>query len=389
MKPIVKKIALAGLGLVLLGLFGFSILRSGPLAPIPVTLAEVGEGRLTPVLSGIGVVEARRAYPIGPISPGRVKLVRVDVGDTVAAGQVLAEMDPVDLDDKVAASRAALARAESTRLAAQSQVDDAGNRLHRAMAEAKRYEDLGQKQFVSPSLVEGRQLEEKSARAALQSAHANAAGATQEIARIRAELAAVQTVRNRSVLTAPVDGVVVARQGEPGMSMAAGQPLVEIVAPLSIWLKVRLDQSGTTGLANGMPATITLRSQPGVAVDGQVARVDLQGDSVTEERVVYVRFDSLPHDITLGELAEVSISLGQQPVTLLLPNAALHQREGNTGVWVVHDDGLRFAPVDTGLTGPDGTVQILAGLKKGEKVVRYSNKPLSADSRIKIVETSP
>lgn len=389
MKPIVKKIALAGLGLALLGLFGFSILRSGPLAPIPVTLAEVKEGRLTPALSGIGVVEARRTYAIGPISPGRVKQVQVDVGDTVTAGQVLAEMDPVDLDDKVAASRAALARAESARLAAISQVDDAGNRLQRAMAEAKRYEDLVEKNFVSPSVVEGRQLEEKSTRAALQSAHANAAGAVQEIARIRAELAAVRTVRNRSVLTAPVDGVVVARQGEPGMSMAAGQPVVEIVAPQSIWLKVRLDQSGTTGLANGMPATVTLRSQPGVAVDGQVARVDLLGDSVTEERVVYVSFGSLPLGITLGELAEVSISIGQQAATLLLPNAALHQREGKTGVWVATEDGLRFTPVKTGLTGPDGMVQILDGLKKGVKVVRYSDKPLSADSRIKIVEASP
>lgn len=389
MKPIIKKIALAGLGLTALGLFGFSILRSGPLAPIPVTLAEVKEGRLMPALSGIGVVEARRTYAIGPISPGRVKQVQVDVGDTVTAGQVLAEMDPVDLDDKVAASRAALARAESARLAAQAQVDDADNRLQRATAETKRYEELGQKNFVSPSLVETRQLEEKSARAALQSARANTAGAAQEITRIKAELAAVQTVRNRSVLTAPVDGVVVARQGEPGMSLAAGQAVVEIVAPQSIWLKVRLDQSGTTGLANGLPATLTLRSQAGVAVNGEVARVDLLGDSVTEERVVYVRFASLPHGITLGELAEVSISLGQQAATLLLPNAALHQREGKTGVWVVQDDGLRFTPVKTGLSGPDGTVQILVGLKKGEKVVRYSDKPLNANSRIKIVEPRP
>lgn len=389
MKPIVKKIALAGLGIALLGLFGFSILRSGPLAPIPVTLTEVKEGQLTPVLSGIGVVEARRTYAIGPISPGRVKQVQVDVGDTVTAGQVLAEMDPVDLDDKVAASRAALARAESARLAAQAQVSDADNHLQRAAAETKRYEELGQKNFVSSSLVETRQLEEKSARAALQSARANSAGAAQEIVRIKAELAAVQAVRNRSVLTAPVDGVVVARQGEPGMSMAAGQAVVEIVAPQSIWLKVRLDQSGTTGLVNGLPVTITLRSQAGVAVGGEVARVDLLGDSVTEERVIYVRFASLPHGITLGELAEVNISLGQQAATLLLPNAALHQHESKTGVWVAQDDGLRFAPVKTGLSGPDGTVQILDGLKKGEKVVRYSDKPINANSRIKIVEPRP
>ena len=98
-----RRVGLGLLGLLLLGALAFVVMRSGPLAPTRVTVIEVTEGRLTPALFGIGTVEARRSYLIGPTTAGRVRKVVVDVGDTVKAGQLLAEMDPVDLDERLAA----------------------------------------------------------------------------------------------------------------------------------------------------------------------------------------------------------------------------------------------------------------------------------------------
>ena len=103
-----------GFGLVLLAIvlllaFAFVIRRTGPLAPTQVTVSQVTEGKLAPALFGIGTIEARRAYLIGPTTAGRVLRVLVDVGDTVKAGQLLAEMDPVDLDERIAALDASLA----------------------------------------------------------------------------------------------------------------------------------------------------------------------------------------------------------------------------------------------------------------------------------------
>jgi hypothetical protein len=96
----------------LLVLFVWVALRSGPLAPVPVTVAEVESRAIAPALFGIGTVEARYTYRIGPTVPGRVLRVDVEVGDRVAAGQVLGEMDPVDLDQRLAAQDAAIRRAE-------------------------------------------------------------------------------------------------------------------------------------------------------------------------------------------------------------------------------------------------------------------------------------
>jgi len=123
--------------LLLLGILAFVALRTGPLAPVKVQVTEVARGRVSPEIFGIGQVEARRNWLVGPTVAGRVRSVSVDVGQVVQPGQVLAEMDPVDLDQRLTALDASLARAESARTATLAQVADAQAR--RALAQAKAF----------------------------------------------------------------------------------------------------------------------------------------------------------------------------------------------------------------------------------------------------------
>jgi HlyD family secretion protein len=67
----------------------------------------------------------------------------------------------------------------------------------------------------------------------------------------------------------------------------------------------------------------------------------------------------------------------------------VRQLNGQTGVFVVEDDSLRFAPVKLGAADLDGRVQILDGLKAGVRVVVYSQRALAADSRFKVVDSLP
>ena len=175
MKPaavLLRRAGLAGLVLVLLGAFGWVLARTGPLAPIRVTTAQGEEGALAPELFGIGSVEARRSYLIGPTVAGRVLRVVVDVGDTVTAGQLLAEMDPVDLDERTAALDASVARAGSVAAGAEAQLRDARARRELATINARRYVELGASHFVSASVVEAKEQEQVSAQAGLQAADA-------------------------------------------------------------------------------------------------------------------------------------------------------------------------------------------------------------------------
>jgi multidrug efflux pump subunit AcrA (membrane-fusion protein) len=88
----------------LVGVFLWLALTTGPLAPVPVTLAAVRADGITPSLFGVGTVEAHYTYRIGPTFAGRVSRVEVQVGEQVKAGQMLGKIDPVDLDDRVAAN---------------------------------------------------------------------------------------------------------------------------------------------------------------------------------------------------------------------------------------------------------------------------------------------
>src|SRR3989338_104364 len=132
-------------GIVFLLVFGWVATKSGPFAPIKVTVTQVAKGEVSPALFGIGTVEARRVYLIGPTAAGRVGRVLVDVGDTVQAGQLLAGMDPVDLDARVSSAAAAAVRAKSAVTTAQAQVQDAQSRKALAASEARRYVELGHK----------------------------------------------------------------------------------------------------------------------------------------------------------------------------------------------------------------------------------------------------
>ena len=276
MKPaavLLRRAGLAGLVLVLLGAFGWVLARTGPLAPIRVTTAQVEEGALAPELFGIGSVEARRSYLIGPTAAGRVLRVVVDVGDTVTAGQLLAEMDPVDLDERTAALDASVARAGSVAAGAEAQLRDARARRELATINARRYVELGASHFVSASVVEAKEQEQVSAQAGLQAADAGLAAARQDITRLRSERDGLAGQRRKLRLLAPAAGVVTARDAEPGSTVIAGQAVLRLIEPASLWLRVRIDQGRSSGLAVGLPAQIVLRSNPGQAVPGKVVRL--------------------------------------------------------------------------------------------------------------------
>ena len=388
-RALLRRIALFAILLAILAAIMWVALRSGPLAATRVTTTNVQEAQLKPAIFGIGTVEARRSWLLGPTNAARVLVVKVDVGDTVHAGQLLAEMDPVDLDDRLRALDAALARAGSSKRASQAQLADASARRNLATVNLQRNQDLAAKNFISAGALESRLQEMASAEAALQAAEANLAGAGQDFARQQAERNALARQRTTARLLAPADAIVTSRDAEAGSTVVAGQPVLRLIDPSSLWIRLRVDQGRSRGLAPGLPARITLRSQPGQTMAGKVARVELLADSVTEERIVQVAFDA-PNTsaASVGELAEVTLDLPQTAPALVLPNAAIQRQQGQVGVCRLGAAGTpEFAPVQLGMDSLDGRVQVLKGLQTGDTIVVYSQAALTAQTRVQVVDT--
>ncbi len=382
--------ALLAILLPLLALFIYVALRSGPLAPIYVTVTTVESRSIAPALFGIGTIEARYTYRIGPTVAGRIKRIEVQVGDRVQAGQLLGEMDPVDLDDRIAAQEAAFKRSESVVIAAEAQVREALTRKSYAENQASRYEQLLLARSVSEETAEGKRQEHQVTAAGLAAARANLEAARQESARIHADREGLIQQRTNLRLIAPVRGLVAARNADPGTTVVAGQSVVEVIDPATLWIHVRFDQLRVYGLRPGLPAQIVLRSQEGERIAGRVLRVEPMADAVTEETLAKVTFDALPKRLPpIGELAEVTVAMTELPETPVVPNASVQRIDGRLGVWLIEESKLRFAPVKVGATDLDGRVQILDGLKAGERVVVYSQRTLGSRSRIDVVDQIP
>lgn len=361
-----RRWALAAAGLALLAALAWVALRSGPMAPTRVTVAPVQRAAVMPALFGIGTVEVRRTYLIGPTAAGRLLQVPVDVGDLVQAGQLLAEMAPVDSDERITALQAALARAHSARQAVDAQRDDALARQALAAANLRRYADLADRNFISAGALEARRQEQGSADALVSGADANRDAARQDQARLAAELASARQLRGNLRMLAPAAGLVVSRDAEPGSTVVAGQPV--------------------------------LRSAPAAPLAGRVARVETVSDSVTEERVAQVVFDRLPPGVAIGELAEVTVSLPASAPGLVVSNASLRQWGDQTGLWRLEGGRPHFLPVTPGAASLDGWVLVTprpkvpanapgtAALAEGDQVVVHSEQALDGRRRIQVVD---
>jgi HlyD family secretion protein len=380
-----------GAALALLVGIGFLVFRIGPLAPNRITVMTVKHERITPAVFGIGTVEAQQSWMIGPLTAGRVLRVLVDVGDEVKAGQALAEMEPIDLEQRQQAQLAAQGKAASAQAAARAQVADAQARQALAQSNWLRQQDLARQNFISTAALEVQQQALRSADAALQVVQANVQAAAQEMARVQAESAGVAFQRQSLRMLAPADAVVISRDAEVGSTVVAGQPVLKLVNPQSLWVRMRVDQGRSAGLAAGLAARIVLRSQPQQIWPGVVERVEWQADSVTEERIAQVAFrlatGQLPPTMSMGEMAEVTLDLPATAEGPVVPQASVQKYEGQTGVWRLSTSGdVTFAPVRWGASSLEGWVQALEGLKAEDQVVVYSEKPLQPGARVRVVE---
>ncbi len=368
-----RTLALVAVIVPLLALLVYVALRSGPLAPVAVTEARVEARAIRPALFGIGTVEARYTYKIGPTFAGRIKRLSVQVGDRVKAGQVLGEMDPVDLDDRIRSQESASMRAEAV-------IREAMARHSFAQAQARRYEQLFAARSASEETLITKRQELAIAEAAL-------AAAREDLARIRSDRDALGAQRGNLRLIAPVDGVVTLRDADPVTTIVAGQAVVELIDPKSLWINVRFDQISASGLAADLPASIVLRSHHGQGLRGRVLRVELKADAITEETLAKVIFDRAPIPLPpLGELAEVTVDLPALPARPLIPNAAVQRQGDKMGVWQITDGEPNFMPVKLGRSDLDGFVQVLEGLNAGDRIVVYSEKALAPKIRIHVVE---
>ncbi len=365
--------------------FFWLVMTQGPLAPIKVTTEKIQTGNLAAETFGVGVVEARHSYNISPVMTGRIKKLLVDQGDHVKAGQVVAELDPIDLDEKLTSSRLMAERSANSIKVAEAQLVQAQSQGKTISSTYKRYGELHAKGFISQEMLDAKLNEKTTALAALDAASASLAAAKRDYGKAQSDTAGIAKLLEQTKLTSSVNGIVTARLVEQGAIIVPGQTAIQVIEPTDLWVKTRIDQKQAGMVVAGQKTNIVLRSHPQTSIPGAVERVDLISDAVTEERIVNVSFAAPEPNASLGEYAEVTIKLPAQEKTRSIPTAAVKRINQQDGVWVLQNSLAKFRPVKTGVATLDGRTQILGGLGDSDEVIVYSQQAIKEDLKLKVV----
>lgn len=162
----------------------------------------------------MGLVEARYSYDIGPTMTGHVLRLDSHVGGKVLAGQVIGEMEPVDMDNKIVAKVAAIKRAQASIQAAEANVADSLVREHYAKSQSLRYAKLAKAKTISDEVAKAKSQEYQIASAGLVAIRANLKAMREELQMLREDHNGLVQQKSNLNLTVPVYALVVGRYVE-------------------------------------------------------------------------------------------------------------------------------------------------------------------------------
>jgi HlyD family secretion protein len=184
-----------------------------------------------------------------------------------------------------------------------------------------------------------------------------------------------------TAVVAPVDGLIVQRQRDPGDIAVPGSAVLSLISTKELWITAWVDETEMSRLAVGQSARVVFRSEAHKAYRGQVARLGRQADRETREFPVDVRVLELPKNWAVGQRAEVYIETGRKSGTVVLPTKYILWRDGKPGVLVRQTDRAVWRDLTLGLSGRE-LAEVASGLESGDNVVvPVDGKNMSIEGR--------
>jgi len=367
---------------------------------VPVDVAEVKRAPLTVTVEEEGKTRVRERYTVSAPVAGYVRRIELKAGDAVAAGQVLAVIEPLRsdaLDPRSRAQAQAQASAAQAALAAaQENARAAAAAAQLAQQERARAESLRQSNFVSAQALDSARTVETRARAAEAAAQHAVRVARFDLATARAALASTARLQSggaaeRVKVAAPVAAHVLKLLHESEGAVAAGQPLLEIGDPVSLEVEVELLSTHAVKVAPGSKVILDRwgGEQP---VAGSVRVVEPSGYTkisalgVEEQRVrVIVDFTS-PREAWArlgdGYRVEARFVLWEGQDVLQLPTSALFRQGEGWAAFTIEGRHARLKPVEIGQRAGLAT-EVLSGLAAGDRVVAHPDETIRDGVRVK------
>lgn len=312
-------------------------LQARPAVEVPTAVVEIRDVELT--TSAEAVIEAVRQSTVSAQIAGRIVELNFDVGDFVNKGAVIARID----------ERAVAQAAE----ASEAQVREAQAALGNARAGYERSKQLHAQKFISQAALEQAESAYKAAQA--------------RVSALLAGAGAAATERSFATIVAPYSGVVSARHVELGEMATPGRPLMTGFDPSTLRVVATVPQAQVAQIRALGRARIEVPSV-GRWVDVKSMTLVPAADPRTHTTRIRLELPADVRGVYPGVYARAHFVTGSEP-RLLVPRAAVLRRSEVTAVYVIDGQGRALLrQVRLGAAGDETSVEVLAGLKPGERV---------------------
>ncbi|HVF89907.1 MAG TPA: efflux RND transporter periplasmic adaptor subunit [Blastocatellia bacterium] len=317
--------------------------------------AKVERGSVEVTVSATGTVQAVTTVQVGSQASGTIAWLGADFNSQVKRGQVIARLDPSTFQAQVENARASVTNAEAAVQAASSEITNQNANVQAAKANLEvarvqgqdatalvnRYSELRnvmagrdiEAAQAQANVASGRVVQASAqvaqAEAARQTSRARLAQAQAQLAQAQAQLSQAQVNANNTVITSPIDGVVVSRSVDVGQTVAASLQAPTLFTIANDLTKMQvlasIDEADVGQIREGIKAHFTVDAFPGQTFGGQVSQVRLESQNlqnvVTYTAVVEVSNPEMK--LRPGMTANITFPVEQRVDVLTVPNAAL------------------------------------------------------------------
>lgn len=340
-----------------------------------VAVVQPARADLSRTLALAGEFRAYQSVDVHARVGGYVRTMHVDVGDTVRAGDLVAEIEVPELADE-------LEGAEAVRRQLEAEIRRAERELERARAEERLAETLASRlvavQEREPGLIARQEsdaatLQLASAAAQVKTAEAALAAAERQTAVADAGKSRSQTMLAFRRVVAPFSGVVTSRFADPGamvraVTSASSQPIVRIAQIDRLRLVVPIPEESAAQIRVGVPVEVRVTAAA-KTLQAHVSRRSNELRRTTSTMNVEIDVPNPDRMILPGMYADASFTVDQRAAVLTVPVQALAQRDGQPTVLVVDAAGqVAERHVRTGLA-TEAAVEITTGLEEGDAVI--------------------
>ncbi len=342
-----------------------------PPLPPAVAVVRAAAGTLESVIEISGNLAPQTRVDVHPKLGGTLDTVRVQLGDRVSEGAVLATLDRREIDAQVDAAIAAVAVARASLDAANAGLENAGQEVERAR-------NLYEKGAMPKQRLDGADTQWRAARAQRDLAKANVAQAEAAFRRAR-------EVQRDATLRAPVNGVIVARNFDAGALVGPGgdRPVVAVADLRVLKLEAGVSELDAGRLKIGSRVRVTLPAKPGEVYEGRLVTIAPEVDPRNRHFRIEIRVDNRGQALLSGMYATARI-VAATGEGVIVPREAVFDRNGARAVYRLAGDKITIVPVSEGLT--DGTrIALVSGVKPGDLIVADARREVTEGARVRPV----